>query len=261
MAKGGNKKNFNKKGAKKKYVDPFTKKDWYDIRAPAMFDIRTLGKTPISRTQGTKIASEEMKGRVFEINLADMMKENDGFRKIKLICEEVQGFSVLTNFYGMDFTRDKKMSLIKKWQTLIEANVDVKTSDGYTLRMFCLAFTTRADNQIKKTAYAQTAQVRAIRKKMIEIMSAEASKCELRELVQKLLPEAIGKEITKATHTIYPLRDVFIRKVKVLKQPKFDLAKLMELHGEGKGAKSGGAKVARAEEGVVEAVAGSGGRY
>merc|ERR1711982_44632 len=132
----------------------------------------------------------------------------------------------------MDFTRDKKMSLIKKWQTLIEANCDVKTSDGYTLRMFCLAFTTRADNQIKKTAYAQTAQVRAIHKKMIEIMTAEASKCELGELVQKLLPEAIGKEITKATHTIYPLRDVFIRKVKVLKGPKFDLAKLMELHGE-----------------------------
>ena len=34
---------------------------------------------------------------------------------------------------------------------------------------------------------------------------------------------------------IYPLHDVHIRKVKVLKRPRFDLTKLMDLHGEGSG--------------------------
>ena len=134
----------------------------------------------------TEIASEEMKGRVFEVNLADLYKDDDGFRKIKLICEDVQGKSVLTNFYGCSFTRDKMCSLIKKWQSLIEAFVDIKTTDGYSIRMFCIAFTKRVEGQIRKTCYATSAQVRAIRKKMVDIMSAEASKCELKDLVAKL---------------------------------------------------------------------------
>jgi len=36
------------------------------------------------------------------------------------------------------------------------------------------------------------------------------------------IPDSIGKDIEKACQGIYPLHDVFIRKVKVLKKPKFD---------------------------------------
>ena len=46
--------------------------------------------------------------------------------------------------------------------------------------------------QVKKTAYAQSSQIRQIRKKMVEIMTREASSCDLKELVGKFIPEAIG---------------------------------------------------------------------
>lgn len=63
----------------------------------------------------------------------------------------------------MDFTTDKLRSLVRKWQTLIEAHVDVKTTDGYTLRVFCISFTKKRQGQIKRTCYAQSAQVRTAR--------------------------------------------------------------------------------------------------
>eukprot|EP01115_Flamella_aegyptia_P013678 TRINITY_DN741_c0_g1_i1.p1 TRINITY_DN741_c0_g1~~TRINITY_DN741_c0_g1_i1.p1 ORF type:complete len:258 (-),score=135.40 TRINITY_DN741_c0_g1_i1:56-829(-) len=234
MAVGKNKRLGKKgKGAKKRLVDPFAKKEWYDIKAPVMFANRQVGKTPVNRTSGTKIASDALKGRVFEANLADLQKnEEDANRTIRLIAEDVQGTRVLTNFHGMDLTSDKYRSLVRKWQTLIEAHVDVKTTDGYFLRLFCIGFTRRRPNQLKKTSYAQSSQVRAIRKKMMDIMTREATTCDLKDLVAKFIPEAIGKQIEKECQGIYPLQNVFVRKVKIIKTPKFDPAKLLELHGE-----------------------------
>lgn len=240
MAVGKNKglKIGGKKGAKKKIIDPFTRKEWYDIKAPSMFKVRQVGKTLVNRTAGTKIASEGLKGRVYEVSLADLQSENDAersFRKFKLVCEDVQGKNCLTNFYSMNLTTDKLRSMVKKWQTLIEAFVDVRTTDGYTLRAFCIGFTKKADNSQKKTCYAKSQQVRLIRKKMKDIITKEISSCDLKGVVNKLIPDSIASDILKACQGIYPLHDVYIRKVKVMKRPKFDLTKLMDLHGEGSG--------------------------
>jgi small subunit ribosomal protein S3Ae len=234
-------------------VDPFSKKDWYDVKAPSIFTHRNVGKTLVSRTQGTKIASEGLKHRVFEVSLADLQGDEDNaYRKIRLRAEDVQGRNVLCQFWGMDFTTDKLRSLVKKWQTLIEAHVDVKTTDSYTLRLFCIAFTKRRANQVKRTCYAQSSQIRQIRRKMRDIMVREASSCDLKDLVAKFIPEAIGREIEKATQGIYPLQNVFIRKVKILKAPKFDLGKLMDVHGD-YSAEDVGVKVDRpADEMAVE---------
>jgi len=73
-------------------------------------------------------------------------------------------------------------------------------------------------------------------------------------------PESISDEITRKCESIFPLRDVYIRKVKVLKKPKFDLTKLMELHGT-EGAEDTGVKLDKiAAENTVKALAGAGGR-
>merc|ERR1719298_57134 len=162
--------------------------------------------TPVTRTTATKIASEQLKGRVFEVNLADLNKDEDhAFRKFRLQCEEVQGHYCLTQFYGMDFTTDKLRSLVRKWQTLIEAQVDVKTADGYVLRLFCIGFTKKRQNQLKKTCYANSSQQKLIRKKMRDIMTREASVASLSELVNKFIPNALGIEIEKSCHGVYPM--------------------------------------------------------
>merc|ERR1719238_2486658 len=117
--------------------------------------------------------------------------------------------------------------MVKKWQTLIEGNCDVMTTDGYLLRLFCIGFTRKQDLSTKKTCYAQAQQIRNIRKKMVDLIT--------KEVVNKLIPDSIARDIEKACQGIYPLHDVHIRKVKVMKRPRFDLTKLMDMHGEGSG--------------------------
>ena len=130
-------------------IDPFTKKDWYDVKAPSMFAVRNIGKTLVTRTQGKskknflmstvrcciiivavwiqgvpwfnyslfiELASDGLKGRVFEVSLADLQNDEQSFRKFRLISEDVQGKNVLTNFHGMTMTTDKLRALVKKWQ-------------------------------------------------------------------------------------------------------------------------------------------------
>merc|ERR1719243_21052 len=128
--------------------------------------------------------------------------------------------------------------------TLIEGYADVKTTDGFVVRMFVIGFTKRRPDQVKTNCYAQTAQIKKIRKKMTDIISAEAGSGMLRDLVKKLIPESIGREIEKQCEGIFPLKDVHIRKVKVLKKPKFDITKFMELHT---GGDDGGADMLRPE--------------
>jgi small subunit ribosomal protein S3Ae len=239
MAVGKNKKLGKKKKGTQKKVDPFLRKEFFKIRAPAAFKVPQVGYTVATKTTGNKTSKESLMGRVIEVALGDLQtnaadkasEEADTFRKIKLRVEEVSGSTVLTNFYGLDLTTDKLRSLVRKWFTLIEVSVDVKTADGYALRIFCIGFTQKLKNQQRKTSYAQSAQVKQIRKRMTEIITREASSVSLNELVLKFIPETIGKEIERKTHGIYPLQNVMIRKVKMLKSPKTDVQKLYEIHG------------------------------
>lgn len=265
MAIGKNKRlTKSKKGSKKKAMDPFLQKEWYTLVAPSIFSVKDCGKTLITKTRGTKIASDGLKGRVFELSLADLNNnETQSFRKIKLCVEDVQGYNCLTNFHGMDMTRDKLCSLIRKKQTIIEAYADVRTTDGYLVRLFCIAFTKQQEGQFKLTCYAQSAQMRAIRAKMVATMTELASKGDLKSLVKELISAPIGEGIQNEASGIFPIKDCYIRKVKVLKKPKFDVTALMEWHtDEGTGAGGDVGTAVAPGEGVPteEGLAGSGGR-
>ncbi|ELW71901.1 40S ribosomal protein S3a [Tupaia chinensis] len=67
----------------------------------------------------------------------------------------------------------------------------------------------------------------------MEIMTQEMQTNKIKEVVNKLIPDSIGKDTEKGCQSIQPLYDEFVRKAKVQKKPKFELGKLMELHGDG----------------------------
>lgn len=74
-------------------VDPSSKKDWYDIKAPATFNTINFGKTLV--IQRAKTGSDGLKGSVFKVSFADLLNNEIAFRKFKLITEDVQGKNCL----------------------------------------------------------------------------------------------------------------------------------------------------------------------
>jgi small subunit ribosomal protein S3Ae len=88
---------------------------------------------------------------------------------------------------------------------------------------------------------------------MVDIMVREATVCDLKGLFQKFIPETIGRFLEAECQGIYPLKDCYIRKAKILKRPKFEPYKLAELHsGNIKPAEEVGTPVEVATEAVKE---------
>lgn len=213
------------------------------MKAPSYFDTRDVGWTVVNKSQGTHNAATVLKGRIMTTNLGDLKNEEKkydegvadtgdqySFRNIKLIVEDVSGKSCLTNFYGTDMVRDKRCSMIRKWQSLIQVVADVRTTDGYLVRISAFGFTKRADGQVKQTSYCKASQAKEIRRKMVEVVQEQCSSVNLKDLVGKLIPGHIGDEMKKVTVGIYPLNNVYVKKIKMLKRPKFDISRLQELH-------------------------------
>ena len=231
MAIGKNKRTPGRKTGKRT-VDFMTRKDWYDVIAPATFRRRLAAKTLVTRTFGTRLASDGLRHRVFQTYLSDLQEQPEhGHVKIRLRVEEIVGRSCLTQFYGMDTTADKIRSLVRKWISLIECVVDATTTDGYHMRLFVLAFTKPHEKQIRRNAYANASQKKQIRKRMTNIVRNNVVNSDLNNLVRKLYTKTISFEIEKSGSQVYPLQNVLIRKVKTLKAPQLTIQKLMDTHG------------------------------
>ena len=217
--------------SRRKVVEPFSKKEWYNVKAPKIFKKRDVGQIVINKSAGTKIASEGLKGRVVEQSLADLLEHERYVNyNVKLRCEDVNGRDCLMVFHGMRLTNDKLRSLVKKWATLIETYTDVKTTDGHLIRLFCIGMTARKKNQIKKTSYAKHIQKKKIRAVMQKTMAQEAAKRDINELVDYLKDATLSKAIVSRCARIYPLENVYVRKVKILKANKIDSLKLLDQH-------------------------------
>lgn len=79
--------------------------------------MRETSVTPVTKSAGLKKEEDNLKGRVFTTTYADLQKDSqqEHWRKIQLQVQETKGDECYTNFYGMDITRDKLMSIVKKW--------------------------------------------------------------------------------------------------------------------------------------------------
>jgi len=174
-----------------------------------------------------------MKGRVFEVSMGDLDEKPDNAHQlVKLRVEDVKGKTAYTVFNGLRFSNDKLRGLVKKWYSLVQANVDAKTNDGYILRLFVIGTTKRRQAQQKKATYANSAQIARMRWRIKELVAKATAELDIKNFVSAMQSNTIGKKVEKACSTIFPLQNMHIYRVKVIKSPKFDTAKLGQLHSD-----------------------------
>nr|CAJ2480364.1 unnamed protein product [Leishmania braziliensis] len=236
MALGKNKRisKGGKRGKRGKAQETMARKEWYDVVAPANFEKRQFAKTICNKTQGTRIAADVLRGRVFEANLADLNQsagEEEAYRKVRFTVQEVQGRNLLTQFHSMEVTTDKMASLLRKWCTTMETTVEVRTADGYTMRLFVVAFTKPQANQQSRNCYAKQRLVKWLRMRVTKMIKRRLSKVQIKEAVSLLTRNVLSDALVRRCNPIVPLREMRIRKVRVVRTPKFDAQALLNAHG------------------------------
>lgn len=184
--------------------DKWRLKEWYTVIAPPVFGETVLGTTPTDDPL-------KLIGRVIETTLYDLTGDFT-LLHVRLYFQiiKVVGKKCITRFKGHELARDYVKSLIRRRSSKVQGIFDVKTKDGYELRITAMALTSYR---------AKTSQKKAIRKIMQNIITKRASEMTLDELIQAMVFGKLSTEIFNEAKKIYPLRKVEIAKSKLLKIP------------------------------------------
>lgn len=230
MAKGKNQKMSKRGNAQKKLEKhPFFKKKWFKvISPPTVGNSVQVGYTPVNKTIGTKLSKDGLMHRVCECSYNDIVENSQhGWKKIKMVVEEVKSGQCYTSFYGVDMVREKLYYFLRKRMSLIDVFADVKTMDGYILRVFATTFTGKKIGQVKSNTYAKASQIRAIRSIFVKMLTKTAQTSNISDYVANVLNNTVADKLQAKGSRLFPLGQVLVRKIKVLKKAKMDVNKLI----------------------------------
>ncbi|MDY6965687.1 MAG: 30S ribosomal protein S3ae [Halobacteriota archaeon] len=185
-------------------ADGWKSKRWYNVVAPEMFGRSDIGETPSD-------SPDKLIGRVIETTLGDLTNDFSK-QNTKLIFKiyNVDGNTAHSKFIGHNLTRDYMRSMVKRRTSRIDANTDVITSDGYTLRVKSSCFTVKR---------AKTSHIETIRKIMEDNIISRAKGLELSQYIQEIVLGKLSSDIYKEAKLVYPMRRVEIRKTEVKSEP------------------------------------------
>ena len=185
-------------------LDGWKSKEWYNIEAPVYLNRAIVGNTMAG--DSSLLLGRNVETTVGELT-NDMSKNNT---KVILRISKVVGDTATTDLMGHELTTDYIRSIVKRQTSRIDANVDVKTKDGYVIRVKPTCFT------IKR---ARSSQIKAIREMMVEIVKRRASESDFETFMQEAILGRLSATIYRQAKFIYPLRRVEIRKTQVEKMP------------------------------------------
>ena len=219
------------KQSKKVKQDSFLKKEWRHVMVPGYFSgKRDIGVTVSNRITRGKVPLDFVAGRVWEVSHADITKDMSHNYRIFRYKTVAAGDDVYTQFAGMRMAKDKLDSILRKYRTMVHAQVDVKTADGFILRLFSICYTKKLANNKSNHAYATQAECRAIRDAMIKCMADVTESNTIEQISKDIVDEKIENSIVDACRTIKQVEAVYVSKIKVIKAPGLTAEQIKLLH-------------------------------
>jgi small subunit ribosomal protein S3Ae len=185
-------------------LDGWKSKEWFNIEAPVYLNRAIVGNTMAG--DPSLLLGRNVETTVGELT-NDMTKNNT---KVILRINNVVGDIATTDLVGHELTTDYVRSIVKRQTSRIDANMEVKTRDGYVIRVKPTCFT------IKR---ARSSQIKAIREVMIEIVKKRAYESDFETFMQEAILGRLSAAIYRQAKFIYPLRRVEIRKTHVEVMP------------------------------------------
>lgn len=208
-----------KRGKAKGKENRFSKNKFYNLTS-RLFPITNHGTTSHPKMRSKQDLTPFLVGRTFSVNqgdleCADPMNAVNSPRYFKFKVNAVCGNNCNSVFNGMEVSREKITGMIRKWHTLIEANIPITTKDGSTWRVFVNAVTKKKNPDSLKH-YAKASEIKIIRKRIVETTLEHLDGIEVEKLVKILSTEGLAKEFETRCNEIYPIFAMII-KVKPIK--------------------------------------------
>ena len=151
---------------------------------------------------------EKLIGRTINVTVAEMTNDFSKQNiKLKFKVTDVSGNTANTAFMGHRLANDYIASLIKRQTSRIDVNFEVRTKDGYRMRIKPTCFTTHR---------AKTSQIEAIRKSAEELVQDRARKLDFERLIEEVVQGKLSAKIYRNVKNIYPLRRVEILKTEMI---------------------------------------------
>jgi len=231
-----------KKGGKKKIIDPMTRKNWVTIHLATFvngnlrpFTNHKGSWTIVNRSQGTILATDNLMGRQLEVRAADrdrdMTQESTGVAQesiannfvvtFKVVAVKEDEKAVIAIPHRVRPTKSFIFSSMRKRVTTIDARVDFKTADGYTIRVLMKALTMKNPGAVKLSAYCKSSQKKRIMEKMRDTCKAVCQEKTLAAIVDDMVSSKdLNTALDAATRSIYPLNpDTYMYWVRIQKEP------------------------------------------
>jgi small subunit ribosomal protein S3Ae len=180
-------------------------KKWLIVHAPAFLGGQAIVEIPVDEPS-------KAVNRNVEITLYDLTKDLTHINiKLRFKVSSIDGDRALTQFNGMELTRDYIRNLIRRGSSKVMIIKDVTTRDGGRLRMEILAITTYRCTRTHK---------HLIRRSIMDTLDKVSQEMDFNTLVRDSIMGKLQVEFFNIAKKIYPLRKVEIIKIKVLEQPK-----------------------------------------
>jgi small subunit ribosomal protein S3Ae len=176
--------------AKKRKVDTWKNKKWYEIVAPQSFEEKPIGETFASDPK-------ELIGRRIIVTLGELSEK----RAQHYVClifkiNDVKGEKAYTKIVGHALQRGYVGRQTRRMKAVIRIFFLVKTKDELDVEVQALCLAKNGMN---------LGQQKAVRKKVIEVVAASATKEPFEKFFQEMVTGKLSEEVYAAVRKVFPI--------------------------------------------------------